>query len=128
MQINNNNNQLNFRSLAYACENVSKNEIKKVLESRIKPQELDEFIKRLEDSPVTTTLGLADGTGFNRLDAHLHYVSPIQKNPKFREAFSYIAEKKRFNLFNFRPRNFVNKVLSELNTIEETYQIGKYAK
>ena len=128
MQINNNNNQQNFRSLAYACENVSKKEIKKVLASRIKPKELDMFIKRLEESPVKTTLGIVDGKGFDRLDAHLYYESPAHKNPDLREMFAYIEERKIFNIFNFKPKNFMNKVLSELNTIEETYQIGRYAK
>lgn len=128
MQINNNINQPNFQSLAYSCENATKAEIKKVLESRVKPQELEEFINRLEKSPVKTILGLADGKGYDRLDAHLSYESPAHKDPKFQKFFAYVEEKKFFNLFNFRPKGFMNRVLANLNTIEETYGIGNYAK
>lgn len=125
MQINN-SNQLNFKSVAY--ETNLKSEIQEILKKRIKPKKLASFMDRLEKSPVEATFGLADGSGYDRLDIQLYYKSPYITNPKHSKAFVYIEEKKRFNFFHFRPSIFMNKILSKLNTIEETYQIGQYAK
>lgn len=125
MQINN-NYQPSFKSVAY--QSSLKEEIQSVLKKRVKAKDLQTFMDRLEKSPVKATFGLADGTGFDRLDVNLYYKSPAIADSELKEAFSFIEEKKRFNLFNFRPKNFIKRVLSELNAIEESYQIGKYAK
>lgn len=125
MQITN-NYQPNFKSLKYSS--LVKDEVKEILKKRVKPKDLEAFIDRLEKSPVKATLGLADGSGFDRLDVELYYKSPYIINPRHREIYTYIAEKRRFNFFNFRPKHFMDRVLSELNTIEETYGIGKYSK
>lgn len=128
MQISNNyqikyNYQPNFKSLNFY---KSKPDVKKVLQERIPAEELKSFYKRLQESPVSTTLGLADGIG-DRLDATVYYKHPDMKIDSA-EKIDYLAENKFLNILNFCPRKFMNRVLMTVESTEETFQIGRYAK
>ena len=125
MQISN-NYQINFQGLKFKAKYnpTVENEVKEILYKKLPQKEVDSFFSILKKSPVETTLGIADGKPFDRLDAMISYQKPNAKN----EEFSYIEENWLKNFLNIKPRNFVNKVLLKVESLEETYQIGRYAK
>lgn len=125
MQVNN-NYQINFQGLKFNAKynpSVEK-EVKEILYKKLPQNEVDSFFSTLKKSPVETTLGVADGKHFDRLDAMVSYKHPNAKT----EEFSYIEENLFKNMFNFKPRSFINKVLLKVESLEETYQIGRYAQ
>lgn len=124
MQISN-NYQVNFQGLKFNAKfnpSVEK-EVKNILYKKLPKEEVDSFFSILRKSPVETTLGVADGKHYDRLDAMIAYKHPGAKD----EDFTYIEEGWLRNLLNFKPRNFINKVLLKVEALEETYQIGRYA-
>lgn len=125
MQVNN-NCQINFQGLKFNAKyNASvEKEVKNILYKKLPKEEVDSFFSILEKSPVETTLGVADGKRYDRLDAMVNYIHPNSKN----EEFSYIEEDWFKNLLKFKPRSFINKVLLKVESLEESYQIGRYAK
>ena len=125
MQVNN-NYQINFQGLNFHTKyNASvEKEVKGILYKKLPQEEVDSFFSILKKSPVETTLGLADSKPFDRLDAMITYKTPFAKD----EDFSYIEEGRVRNLLNFKPRNFIHKVLMKVESLEETYQIGRYAQ
>ena len=129
MQVNNTNNyQPSFGILCF--EQNAKKSAEKILKERMSAKELDSFFKAFEESPVKVTFGLADGFA-DRLDATIDYQSNIRsrRSPSgMLKSFSYISENRFLNLFNFKPKKFLQKTLLEVRTIEETFQIGKYAE
>ena len=125
MQITN-NYQLNFQGLKFNAKyNPSiEKEVKDILYKRLPKGEVDSFFYSLSKSTVETILGVADGKHNDRLDAMVSY----KYSKTMPEDFSYIEEDWLKNLLNFKPRSFINKVLLKVESLEETYQIGRYAK
>ena len=125
MQVNN-NCQISFQGLRFHTKyNASvEKEVKEVLYKKLPQNEVDSFFSILKKSPVETTLGVADGKEYDRLDAIISYKHPNAKD----ENFTYIEENKFKNMLNFKPRSFIHKVLMKVESLEETYQIGRYAK
>ena len=124
MQVNN-NYQINFQGLKFHTKyNASvEKEVKEILYKKLPQEEVDSFFSILKKSPVETILGLADSKPFDRLDAMITYKHPCAKE----ENFTYIEEGWLRNLLKFKPRNFIHKVLLKVESLEETYQIGRYA-
>ena len=124
MQVTN-NYQPSFRSLGFQriCAECHEQEVKRILYSKLPKQEADSFMATLQKSPVKTILGLADGKEIDRLDATVNYVDPKTKQ----EFFEYIEESKFRNLFNLKPRKFMNSVLAHVKKIENICGINKYA-
>ena len=121
------NYQPSFKGLDFTYKfNASMEEkVKDTLYKRLPKTEVEKFFSVLEKSPVKTTLGIADVGAFDRLDATVYYKKDFGKEE---ELCNYVAEGKIRNLFNIKPRKFIKKVLLAVETIEETFQIGRYAK
>jgi len=125
MQVNN-NYQVNFQGLKFnnALNKSVEKEVKDSLYKRLPKEEVDSFLSRLEKSPVETILSLADDKPVERLQANIHY-----KHPNFKtEENEFIEEGKLRFMFNRKPYNFIHRVLLKLESLEETYLIGRYAK
>lgn len=124
MQVNN-NYQPSFRSLLYYTKqghSVEKN-VKDILYKKLPTKEVDSFLKTLKKSPVETILGIVDAEPLNRLNAIVSYKHP-NSNLK---SYEYIEEGTIRNLLNFKPYKFIHDVLMNVESTEETYQIGRYA-
>ena len=119
-----NNYQPNFKSIKYTSS-LKKALSDGVLNKKSVLNQIKNFEKNYKDSPVTAVIGLADGVG-ERLDVQVFYGKPGTKMHD--RTFAYMTEGFWKHTFGFSPKGFFNKVALKIESIEETYQIGRYAK
>lgn len=123
MQVNNNNYQPNFKSvkLAFSLK-------KAIAEGRIKDKsikQIKEFESKYAKTPITVILDKAD-CQTNRLDAQVYYGEPATVIGD--RSFEYRSENPLTYFLGFGHKSFLNKIGQKVELLEESFQVGRYAK
>ena len=119
-----NNYQPNFKGVKYTSR-LKKAILAGTLNQKTVLKQIENFKKHYDVSPVTAIVGLADGVG-KRLDAQVFYGKPGTEMHD--RTFAYMTEGFWKHTLGFSPKGFFNKVALKMESIEETYRIGRYAK